>query len=57
VEKLETPEDAICLSEKFVRGAYAKNGFAVREPISYGSWCGRGSFVDYQDIVIADSLM
>jgi ubiquinone/menaquinone biosynthesis C-methylase UbiE len=56
VEKLETPEDAICLSEEFVRRAYAENGLALRDPISYGSWCGRGRFVDYQDIVIAESL-
>ena len=54
VEKVETPEDAICLNEEFVRGAYNANRLAVRNPISYGSWCGRPAFVDYQDIVIAE---
>lgn len=53
VEKLETPEDAICLSERFIRSSYKANQLSIQEPIRYGSWCGRTTFTDYQDIIIA----
>jgi ubiquinone/menaquinone biosynthesis C-methylase UbiE len=48
-----TPEGAIAYDEKFVRGLYEKNGLSMIDPVYYGSWCGRGKFLSYQDIVLA----
>lgn len=53
VEKLETPEDAICFREAWVREAYAKYGLVIQEPIQYGSWSGIEHPLDYQDLIIA----
>lgn len=50
----DMPEAAIAFPEEYVLGLLAKGGFKVRTPIRYGSWCGRGEFLSYQDIVIAD---
>ena len=47
------PEDAIAYPEAFVRGLYEKAGLKIDEPLRYGSWCGRGDYLSFQDIVIA----
>jgi SAM-dependent methyltransferase len=47
------PEEAIAYPEAFVRGLYEKNGLRIGEPLRYGSWCGRGDYLSFQDIVIA----
>ena len=52
----ETPENAVAYDEMFVRGLYEKYGLKVREPIRYGSWCGRKDFLSFQDIVVAERL-
>ena len=49
----KTPERAIAYDESFVLGLLTKYGLRVQEPIKYGSWCGRGQFASYQDIIIA----
>jgi len=36
-----------------VRNLYDENGLLIIEPIHFGSWSGRGEFVDVQDIIIA----
>ena len=46
-------EAAVAYDEKFIRGLYEKYGLSIAEPISYGSWCKRKKFLNYQDIVIA----
>jgi len=48
-----TPEFAIAYREEFVRRLYNKYGLAIIEPIHYGSWCKRDTFLDSQDIVVA----
>ena len=53
VEKLETPEDAICFSESWLRGRYTQHGLAIDEPVKFGSWSGVETPLDYQDLVIA----
>jgi SAM-dependent methyltransferase len=47
------PEDAVCYDETFVRGLHAKYGLTIRQPIRYGSWCGRPKGLSHQDIVVA----
>jgi ubiquinone/menaquinone biosynthesis C-methylase UbiE len=49
----KTPEAAIGYDEPFVLGLYEKYGLKIRQPLHYGSWCGRSTFLSYQDIVIA----
>ena len=48
------PERAIAYEEQDVRASLVSAGLIVREPIEYGSWCGRPRYLSYQDIVIAD---
>ena|ERR1022692_4734936 len=50
------PEDAIAYEEQYIRNLYSKRGFKIVEPLHYGSWCGRGSFLSYQDIVVAEKI-
>jgi ubiquinone/menaquinone biosynthesis C-methylase UbiE len=48
------PERATAYEEKMVRGLYHENRLTIIEPIRYGSWCGRPSYLSYQDIVLAE---
>jgi len=48
----DVPENAIGFEEEYVRGLYRKHGLEV-DAIRYGSWCGRGEFLSFQDIVLA----
>ncbi len=47
------PEAAIAYDETYIIKLYNDHGLNVLEPIHYGSWCGRDSFLSYQDIIIA----
>jgi ubiquinone/menaquinone biosynthesis C-methylase UbiE len=47
------PEAAVAYDEDGVRQLYGKFGFHADESIFYGSWCGRASFVDDQDMIVA----
>jgi hypothetical protein len=51
-----TPEEAMCYRQEFVLDLYDKVGFAVKQPIHFGRWCGRQSYLSAQDICIADKL-
>lgn len=50
------PENAIAFNESDIRALYARHGMKVLEPIRYGSWSGRSSYLSYQDIVIAEKM-
>jgi ubiquinone/menaquinone biosynthesis C-methylase UbiE len=50
---LENPEGALAFSEEAIRELFTRYGLTIREPVRYGSWCGRSEFLSYQDIVIA----
>ncbi len=50
---LETPELAIAFRDEYIRDLFPQFGLTISQPIQYGSWCGRASFLSYQDIVIA----
>jgi hypothetical protein len=49
-----TPEDAIAHDEKFVESLFHKYNLEIRQPIYYGSWCNRPSFLGYQDLIVAE---
>jgi hypothetical protein len=49
---LNIPEQGVSFEEQKVRELYARNGIRLRQPIYYGSWCGRAEHFDYQDICI-----
>jgi len=49
----DTPESAVAYDERFIRGMYEKFRFTIREPIHFGSWCGRENALAYQDVIIA----
>jgi ubiquinone/menaquinone biosynthesis C-methylase UbiE len=47
------PETAIGYPETRVRDLFRRYSFGIEEPIHHGSWCGRKSYLSYQDIVVA----
>jgi len=50
------PERAIAYDESFIRSLCIKYGLNIKEPIYYGSWCGRQNAFRYQDIVILSKI-
>jgi len=46
------PEKAISFDEAYIRQLYANNNIQIQDPVHYGSWCGRTSFLSFQDIII-----
>lgn len=56
ISKPNTPEGSIAYDETFVMELYRKHGFEVRQPLYYGSWCGREGGKDNQDIVVASRI-
>jgi hypothetical protein len=53
---VETPEAAIAFPEVYIRRVFGESGLLIREPIYYGSWCGRAKFMSYQVIVTAHNM-
>ncbi len=51
---LSDPETAVAYDEDFILNLYRRCGLTIRPPIHYGSWCGRSSYLNYQDIVVAE---
>jgi len=52
VRNLEVPEEAVAHPEVKVLEYYRNAGLMVDPSIRYGSWCGRTSFLSFQDICI-----
>lgn len=48
------PEFAVAHDETRVRTLLAGSGLHILEPVRYGSWCGRGCFLSYQDVAVAE---
>jgi SAM-dependent methyltransferase len=48
----EVPELAIALPEDWVRGQYERLGLKIAR-FDYGSWCGRSTYLSYQDLILA----
>lgn len=47
------PEIGIAFDEALVSKIYRRHGLTILEPIRYGAWCGRETYLSSQDIVIA----
>jgi hypothetical protein len=47
------PEEVTGYEEDFVRAVYEKYQLKTKEPVYYGSWCGRETFLSYQDLILA----
>jgi len=52
----EYPEDAIAYDEGFVLKLFEKHGLKISQPIQYGSWCKRPTFLTYQDMIVAEKV-
>ena len=50
------PESAIAYNEDFVKRLFASRKLKIIEPIHYGSWCKRDTYLSYQDIVVATKI-
>lgn len=50
---VDHPEAAIAYPEAFVRWLYGECGPELREPLRYGTWCGRTNGMSGQDVVVA----
>jgi len=48
------PEFALAYNENIVRGLFARYQLQIIEPIHFGSWCERATFLDFQDIIVAE---
>jgi SAM-dependent methyltransferase len=46
------PEEAIAHPQELVQAMYESAGLSL-EPVRYGAWCGRASFLSYQDVCVA----
>jgi ubiquinone/menaquinone biosynthesis C-methylase UbiE len=47
------PEAVTGYEEDFVRAVYDRYNLEIKEPVHYGAWCGRGTFLSYQDLILA----
>ena len=47
------PEIGLAYDETYVQSLYAQHGLKILDPIRYGAWCGRETYLSSQDIVIA----
>jgi SAM-dependent methyltransferase len=47
------PEAALAYQEAELRILLTRAGLALREPLLYGSWCGREHYVEGQDMLLA----
>ncbi len=52
----DDPEGAVAYEEHAVRSMLEAHGFLVPQPPWYGSWCGRNTFLSYQDILVASKV-
>jgi SAM-dependent methyltransferase len=52
VKSQAQPEDAVAFEEDYIRDLYRANGLEIVQ-IYYGSWCGRKTFLSYQDLILA----
>jgi SAM-dependent methyltransferase len=55
VYKRWRPEAAVAYPEETVRRIFRESGLLLREPILFGTWCGRETGISFQDIVIAEN--
>lgn len=52
IEDKANPLYQIAFTETFIRNLYAKCSISIIEPIQYGSWSGRTTYLSFQDIIV-----
>lgn len=53
VADVKVPEEAIAFSDAWVDRTFSRAHLKRDDTVHFGSWCGRGDYVSYQDIVVA----
>lgn len=53
VADASAPEKAVGYEEDFILSLYDKHNLEITRPTQYGSWCGRETFLSYQDLILA----
>jgi SAM-dependent methyltransferase len=48
--------DAVAHDERFVFSLYERFGMKIRDPVHYGAWAGRSTYLTQQDLVFAERL-
>ncbi len=56
VRDASRPEDVVAYEEKGVLALFRDCGLQARTPVYYGSWCGRDTFISFQDMVVASKV-
>jgi SAM-dependent methyltransferase len=54
---INDPEKAIGYVENDILGLFKKMKLNPIPPVYYGSWCGRTTYLSYQDIVVAEKIV
>lgn len=52
----DQPENTVGYDEEIVRQCFAANGIKPIDPIYFGSWAGRASYLTYQDLFVAQKV-
>lgn len=50
----DTPEEAVAYEEEAISRLFDENGLVIGQPVYYGSWCNRETFLTYQDLIVAE---
>ena len=53
VANASDPEEVTGYTEDFVRAVYENYRLKIKDPLHYGGWCGRETFLTYQDLILA----
>jgi len=53
VHRTSVPEAAVAFDEEQMLGILRERGLEIDPPIRLGSWCGRKTFLSYQDMILA----
>jgi ubiquinone/menaquinone biosynthesis C-methylase UbiE len=56
VESKDDPEAAVAFKEDFIRKCFEEQKLNIVNPIHYGSWCSRQTFLSYQDVIVANKI-
>lgn len=46
-------EVGVAYDETYIRRLYARHGLQILEPVHYGAWCGRETYLGLQDMAVA----
>lgn len=53
---IDDPEIALAYREAWVLDLLERHALRMKEPVHYGSWCGRDVSLSYQDVIIATKV-